>query len=114
MGIHTDKPVQTSLNYMKIRLVVKRFFRVSPNKTEKGGQDQLESPEREDRIKVDSVPTYNQTGKRLRRPEQGQGPICRGRSRPDGNPRGGRSAVALRAMEGQVADRRDGGSSKLD
>lgn len=34
MGTHPDKPVQTGLNYMKIRLFVKRFFRVSPNKTE--------------------------------------------------------------------------------
>ena len=34
MGTHPDKPVQTSLNYMKTRLIVKLFFRVSPNKTE--------------------------------------------------------------------------------
>lgn len=33
MGIHPDKPEQTGLNYMKICLFVKRFFRVSPNMT---------------------------------------------------------------------------------
>ncbi len=34
MGIHPDKPEKTSLNYIKISLFVKQFFRVSPGKTE--------------------------------------------------------------------------------
>ena len=34
MGIHPDKPEQIGLKYMKIRLFVKQFFRVSPDKTE--------------------------------------------------------------------------------